>query len=93
MKYIFILLIKFYRKFISPAFPPCCKYYPTCSAYALEAFQKHGIIKGVMLSGWRILRCNPWSLGGVDPVPEKFVVFGKKSGAEPRIDIRLRRKS
>lgn len=72
MKYIFIALIKFYRRFISPAFPPCCKYFPTCSQYALEAFRKFGFFRGFLLSGWRILRCNPWSLGGVDPVPENF---------------------
>ena len=72
MKYLFMLLIKFYRKFISPLFPARCKYYPTCSAYALKAFEKHGFFKGIILSVWRILRCNPWSLGGVDRVPDKF---------------------
>lgn len=68
------LPILFYRKFISPLFPPTCKYYPTCSSYALEAFEKHGLIKGTVLTGWRILRCNPWSLGGVDYVPDKVTV-------------------
>ncbi|MGN0677466.1 MAG: membrane protein insertion efficiency factor YidD [Ruminococcus sp.] len=72
MKYICIALIKFYRRFISPVFPPCCKYYPTCSQYALEAFRKFGFFRGFLLAFWRILRCNPWSLGGIDPVPEKF---------------------
>ncbi|MDD7184181.1 MAG: membrane protein insertion efficiency factor YidD [Ruminococcus sp.] len=72
MKYICIALIKFYRRFISPVFPPCCKYYPTCSQYALEAFKKFGFFRGFLLAFWRILRCNPWSLGGIDPVPEKF---------------------
>ncbi|MBQ9920904.1 MAG: membrane protein insertion efficiency factor YidD [Clostridia bacterium] len=69
MKYIFIYPILFYRKFISPLFPPCCRFTPTCSQYALEAFQKHGALKGLVLTVWRILRCNPFSKGGHDPVP------------------------
>ncbi len=77
MKYIALLLIKFYRKFISPIFPAKCKYYPTCSSYALTAFQRFGFFKGFLLSGWRILRCNPWSLGGIDHVPEKFTLRTK----------------
>lgn len=72
MKHLAILLIEFYRKFISPLFPARCKYYPSCSAYAQQAFKKHGFFKGFILSGWRILRCNPFSKGGVDHVPEKF---------------------
>ena len=48
--------------------PPCCKYYPTCSQYAVEALQKHGILKGGTMAIWRILRCNPFSKGGYDPV-------------------------
>ena len=76
-------LIRLYQKFISPLTPPRCKYYPTCSAYALEAYRKHGLIKGTVLSTWRLLRCNPWSLGGVDYVPERvridyFRIKGKK---------------
>lgn len=70
MKYLFILLVKFYRKFISPLKIPCCRFYPTCSAYAVEAFTKHGAIKGLGLTVWRILRCNPFCKGGYDPVPE-----------------------
>lgn len=75
MKRVLLALIKFYRKFISPYKPPCCKYYPTCSTYAVKAVEKHGVIKGTVLSVWRLMRCNPWSLGGVDPVPEKFDFF------------------
>ena len=78
MKYILIIIINFYRKCISPFFPPCCKYYPTCSAYALEAVKKFGFIGGTWLAVWRILRCNPWSLGGVDYVPDKFDILGRK---------------
>lgn len=79
MKYILLLLVKFYRKFISPLFQPCCKYYPTCSTYALKALEKHGAVKGSILSVWRILRCNPWSLGGVDHVPDEFFLYTMKS--------------
>lgn len=57
MKYIFMGFIKVYKKIISPLFPPCCKYHPTCSSYALEALKKHGFIKGGWLAVWRILRC------------------------------------
>jgi len=69
MKYIFIFLIRFYRRFISPLFPPRCRFTPTCSQYALEAFTKHGFFKGFYLTVWRILRCNPFCKGGYDPVP------------------------
>lgn len=71
MKYILIKLIKFYRKFISPLTPPSCKYTPTCSQYGLEAIERFGALKGSALALWRFLRCNPWSRGGYDPVPEK----------------------
>lgn len=62
-------LIRFYQKHISPCVPPCCKYYPTCSQYALEAIRRHGALKGGAMALWRILRCNPFSHGGYDPVP------------------------
>ena len=61
------LLISFYQKFISPAFAPRCKYYPSCSSYALTAIQCYGF-KGVAMATWRVMRCNPWSHGGVDYV-------------------------
>ncbi|MEE3393664.1 MAG: membrane protein insertion efficiency factor YidD [Lachnospiraceae bacterium] len=70
MKYVFIYMIRFYQKFISPLkLHPTCRFTPTCSQYAIEAFQKHGVFKGLFLSIWRILRCNPFSKGGYDPVP------------------------
>ena len=65
----FCLPIRFYQKFISPLFPACCRFTPTCSQYALEAIEKHGVIKGFFLAFKRILRCNPYSKGGYDPVP------------------------
>lgn len=61
------LLILFYQKFISPGFAPRCKYYPSCSNYALTAIQSYGF-KGVVMATWRVMRCNPWSHGGVDYV-------------------------
>lgn len=69
MKYIFIGLIRLYQKFISPLFPASCRFTPTCSQYALEAFKKYGAVKGLILTVWRLLRCNPFSKGGYDPVP------------------------
>ena len=73
MKQILIKFVKFYQVAISANRPPCCKYMPTCSAYALEALEVHGALKGSALAIWRILRCNPFSRGGYDPVPEKKV--------------------
>ena len=71
-RYIFIFPIKIYRRFISPLTPQTCKYYPSCSAYASEAYRMHGVVMGTALTVWRLLRCNPWSYGGVDYVPEKI---------------------
>ncbi len=71
MKYIAIWLIGLYRKYISPLKEPCCRFTPTCSEYALEAFKKRGFIVGFALTLWRILRCNPFGKGGYDPVPDK----------------------
>ncbi|MGN1347903.1 MAG: membrane protein insertion efficiency factor YidD [Acutalibacteraceae bacterium] len=71
MKKIFLAILRFYRKHISPHFPPMCRYYPTCSTYAVEAIEVHGAFKGGLLALWRLLRCNPLSKGGYDPVPPK----------------------
>ena len=71
MKHLFIGIIKIYQKAISPLKPPCCRFYPTCSAYAVEAIEKRGVFAGSLLAGWRILRCNPFGGSGYDPVPEK----------------------
>ena len=71
MKKLLIRLIEFYRKFISPMKSTKCPYFPTCSEYGLEAIQVHGALKGSILVVWRILRCNPFSKGGYDPVPER----------------------
>ncbi len=70
MKKVIILLIRFYQKVISPMFPPCCRFQPTCSQYAMEAVGKYGVWKGGRKAIWRILRCNPFCKGGYDPVDE-----------------------
>ena len=75
MKTILVGLIHFYQKWISPAFGPRCKYYPSCSSYAATAIEEYGI-KGVAMAAWRLLRCNPWSHGGVDYVVMKTQKVG-----------------
>lgn len=72
----FVVLIRFYQTCISPLTPPSCRYTPTCSAYALEAFRRHGPVKGFFLSVRRIARCNPWGGSGYDPVPDECTDFG-----------------
>ena len=71
MKSFFIMLIKLYQKGISPYKPPSCRFIPTCSAYAVEAIERFGAIKGLWLSLLRILKCHPFHKGGYDPVPPK----------------------
>lgn len=61
-----LTLLKLYQRFISPLYPASCRYYPTCSQYSIEAVEKYGAFKGIIKSIWRILRCNPFSKGGVD---------------------------
>jgi putative membrane protein insertion efficiency factor len=68
MKQILILLIKFYQKFISPMLPKTCRFYPTCSAYFIQALEKYGFFKGTYLGLKRISRCHPWNPGGYDPL-------------------------
>ena len=71
MKEFLTKAIRFYQKRISPLFPPKCRYYPTCSHYALEAIVVHGVFKGMLLAIGRLMRCNIFFPGGVDPVPPK----------------------
>jgi conserved hypothetical protein YidD len=68
MKKILILVIKFYKKYISPLKQPSCRFYPTCSQYALDAIEKYGAVKGTFLAVKRISRCHPFNKGGYDPV-------------------------
>ncbi len=71
IKTLFLRLIKWYRREISPFTPPACRFVPTCSEYALLAIERFGVLKGGALALWRIMRCNPFCKGGYDPVPEK----------------------
>ena len=82
MKYVMIWLVRLYQKIISPLKPPCCRFTPTCSAYAIEAFQKRGFFVGLILTVGRIFRCNPFCKGGYDPVPEKGFRNPKTKGTE-----------
>lgn len=66
-----IRMIRWYQKKISPLLPDACRFTPSCSNYAIQAIQVHGGIKGGILGFWRILRCNPWTEGGYDPIPQK----------------------
>ena len=68
MKKLLIGIIKFYRKFISPLKKPCCRFYPTCSAYSIQAIEKYGAVKGSFLAVRRLLKCHPWNDGGYDPL-------------------------
>ena len=71
LRALFVAPLRFYQRAISPGLPARCKYYPSCSHYAVEAVRRYGILKGVVLSAWRLLRCNPWSHGGVDFVEDQ----------------------
>lgn len=70
-----------YQKLISPAIPRRCKYEPTCSRYAVGAVREYGILRGLVLAGWRLLRCNPWSYGGYDPVEDQRVFRARPTGS------------
>lgn len=77
-----VALLRGYQRWISPALPPTCRFYPSCSAYAIEALQVHGLLRGTVLTAWRLLRCAPWHPGGVDPVPAPSPV-GRDGFARP----------
>jgi uncharacterized protein len=62
-------LLRLYKRWISPVFPPSCRYVPTCSEYAMEAVERYGALRGGMMAAWRVLRCHPLATGGLDPVP------------------------
>ena len=71
LRTVFVVPIRVYQRLLSPLLGPRCKYYPSCSEYAAQAVQRYGILRGLVLAGWRLLRCNPWSLGGVDRVEDQ----------------------
>jgi putative membrane protein insertion efficiency factor len=73
LRWLVLAPIVVYQRVISPGLPRRCKYEPTCSRYAVQAIRRYGILKGLVLAGWRLLRCNPWSHGGFDPVEAQRV--------------------
>ena len=75
---IFAAPIRLYQRTLSPALPARCKYHPSCSEYAVHAVRRYGVVRGVVLAGWRLLRCNPWSHGGVDFVEDQ-TLFRKRT--------------
>jgi putative membrane protein insertion efficiency factor len=74
VKRLALMPISAYQRWISPLFPRRCRYEPTCSAYAAQAVRRFGFLRGSVLAAWRLLRCNPFSHGGFDPVPERFTL-------------------
>ncbi|MBE6848049.1 MAG: membrane protein insertion efficiency factor YidD [Ruminococcus sp.] len=83
MRFVLLALIRFYRRWISPLFPPCCRYRPSCSRYGLTAVERFGALRGGWLIFLRILRCNPFCKGGWDPVPLTFDVLGRHRVPQP----------
>jgi putative membrane protein insertion efficiency factor len=83
LRKIFIAPVRFYQRAISPGLPARCKYYPTCSEYAVQAVRRYGILRGVVLAAWRVLRCNPLSNGGVDFVEDQKL-FRSRPRPEPQ---------
>lgn len=81
MRYVLILLIRGYQLAVSPLFPPSCRFIPSCSEYARQALETHGLAKGSLLAVWRLLRCHPFCAGGLDPVPEPKSVTAKKTSS------------
>lgn len=84
VRWIAVLPIRIYQVAISPMLGDRCRYYPSCSAYAAQAIRDYGILRGLILAGWRLLRCNPWSPGGVDPV-ERQRLFRPRGAQAPSV--------
>lgn len=81
-----LLPVHLYRRLISPLIAPRCRYYPTCSTYALEAIRTYGVLRGGVLAAWRVMRCNPWSHGGVDHVCEQSLFRSRDSHTHDHSD-------
>ena len=81
VRMVFTAPIRFYQRFISPAIPKRCRYYPSCSQYAVLAIRRYGVLRGLVLAGWRLLRCNPFSDGGYDPVSDQTLFKSRESSA------------
>ena len=78
-------LLRVYKRWVSPAFPPSCRYTPTCSEYAMEAVERHGALRGAMMAAWRVLQCHPLAKGGLDPVPQDGVASAPTFPVETRL--------
>ncbi|WP_354699744.1 Putative membrane protein insertion efficiency factor [Paraconexibacter sp. AEG42_29] len=83
MRVLVLAPIRFYQRLISPALPRRCRYEPTCSQYAVQAVQQYGILRGLVLGAWRLLRCNPWSKGGFDEVADQHLFRTRAGPCEP----------
>ena len=81
--------IRLYQRFISPAFAPRCRYYPTCSEYAVQSIRELGPVRGSILAAWRLLRCNPFSHGGVDELSDRTLFRGNKTRSERSAKLAL----
>ena len=81
MRAILLAPIRLYQRFVSPLLPRRCKYLPTCSDYAVQAVREYGALRGFVLASWRLLRCNPWSHGGYDPVSDQTLFKRRDSSA------------
>ncbi len=79
MRSIAIAAVRVYQVLLSPLFAGSCKYHPSCSQYAIDALRRHGLLRGSVLAGWRLLRCNPWSHGGVDRADDQ-TLFARPGG-------------
>ena len=80
---IFLLPVRLYRRLVSPLLPERCRYYPTCSRYAVDAVGRYGILRGSVLAAWRLLRCNPWSSGGIDHVEDQTLFPTREPSTAP----------
>ena len=81
LREVFLAPVKLYRTLISPLIPARCKYYPSCSTYAVQAVRELGIVRGSIVAGWRLARCNPWSHGGVDELADRRL-FARHAGCD-----------
>jgi putative membrane protein insertion efficiency factor len=83
MKSLTLGLMRLYKRWISPAFPPSCRYVPTCSEYAMEAVERYGALRGGSMAAWRVLRCHPFAKGGLDPVVKDGTTRTERRTAQP----------
>ena len=80
---LFLLPVRAYRRLVSPLLPQRCRYYPTCSHYAADAVERYGVMRGSVLAVWRLLRCNPWSAGGIDHVEDQTLFSTREPSPAP----------